>query len=74
LIGLAAQFALPFPELTQALHVRCEHVPGADATALAAKIAERFRSTRGVTARVELVERGKLPRFAYKAARVIDEE
>jgi phenylacetate-coenzyme A ligase PaaK-like adenylate-forming protein len=27
----------------------------------------------GVEARVELVERGKLPRFAYKAARVVDE-
>jgi hypothetical protein len=31
------------------------------------------RSMHGVEARVELVERGKLPRFAYKAARVVDE-
>jgi len=36
-------------------------------------IPERFKATRGIEARVELVERGKLPRFAYKAARVIDE-
>jgi phenylacetate-CoA ligase len=59
----------PAPEL----HVRCEHAPVADPRALAAKIAERFRATRGIAARIELVERGKLPRFAYKAARVIDE-
>jgi phenylacetate-CoA ligase len=55
------------------LHVRCEHVPGADAAALARRIAERVRAAHGVESRVELVERGKLPRFSYKAARVIDE-
>jgi len=55
------------------LHVRCEHVPGADAAALSAKIAERFKSSCGIDAKVELVEKGKLPRFAYKAARVVDE-
>jgi phenylacetate-CoA ligase len=56
-----------------ALHLRCEHVPGADAAALRRRIAERFRAAHGIDARVELVERGKLPRFAYKAARVVDE-
>jgi len=55
------------------LHVRCEHVPGADAAALSAKIAERFKASCGIDAKVELVEKGKLPRFAYKAARVVDE-
>jgi phenylacetate-CoA ligase len=70
----SAEYQIVRPKVpAPALHVRCEHVPGADATALAAKIAERFQTTRGVAARVELVERGKLPRFSYKAARVIDE-
>jgi phenylacetate-CoA ligase len=55
------------------LHLRCEHVPGADAAALGRRIAERFRAAHGIDVRVELVERGKLPRFAYKAARVVDE-
>ena len=40
--------------------------------ALAARIAERFRERLGVAARIELVPRGGLPRFAYKAARVVD--
>jgi phenylacetate-CoA ligase len=55
------------------LRVRCEHVPGADAAGLAAKIVERFKAAHGIDVRLELVERGKLPRFAYKAARVVDE-
>ena len=37
-----------------------------------ARIAERFRDRLGVAARLELVARGALPRFAYKAARVVD--
>ena len=48
-------------------------MPGADAAALSTRIAERFKGMRGIDAKVELVERGKLPRFAYKAARVVDE-
>ena len=59
--------------VTDALHVRCEVDPSADADALAARIAARFRERLGVTARLELVARGKVPRFAYKAARVVDE-
>ena len=55
------------------LHVRCEHVPGADAAALSAKIAERFKTSCGIDANIELVEKGNLPRFAYKAARVVDQ-
>ena len=60
--------ALPAPEL----HVRCEHGAGVDVAALAARIAERVRDRLGVPARVELVPKGGLPRFAYKAARVVD--
>ena len=60
--------AAPSPEL----HVRCEHGPGVDPAPLASRIAERFRDRLGVAARLELVPRGGLPRFAYKAARVVD--
>ncbi len=70
----SAEFQIVRPKVqAPVLHVRCEHVPGADAVALARAIAERFRASHGVEARVELVERGQLPRFAYKAARVVDE-
>jgi phenylacetate-CoA ligase len=55
-----------------ALHVRCEHAPGVDAAPLATRIEERLRERLGVPARVELVGKGGLPRFAYKAARVVD--
>jgi phenylacetate-CoA ligase len=58
----------PAPEV----HVRCEHAPGAEAEPVAARIAERLRERLGVPARVDLVPRGGLPRFAYKAARVVD--
>ncbi len=54
------------------LHVRCELGPGIEAAPIAARIAERMRERIGVPARVELVPRGGLPRFAYKAARVVD--
>jgi phenylacetate-CoA ligase len=55
------------------LRVRCEHAPGVDPTALAARIGDRLRDRLGVVAaRVELMPRGCLPRFAYKAARVVD--
>jgi phenylacetate-CoA ligase len=59
--------------VSDALHVRCEVDPAADAAALASRIAVRFRERLGVTARLELVPRGAVPRFAYKAARVVDE-
>jgi phenylacetate-CoA ligase len=57
-----------------ALRVRCEHAPGVDAAALTPRLEARFQTSLGVPAKVELVERGGLPRFAYKAARVIDED
>ena len=52
--------------------MRCERAPGVEPGPLAARIAERFRDRLGVPARLELVPRGGLPRFAYKAARVVD--
>jgi len=58
---------------TPALHVRCEFAPGVGRDELAARLAERFRERLGVPVRLELVDRGGLPRFAYKAARVVDE-
>ena len=57
---------------TPVLHVRCEHTAGVDRAALGRRIAERFRERLGVEVRLELVDRGGLPRFAYKAARVVD--
>ena len=70
----SAEYQIVRPQVpTPVLHVRCEHVPGVDAAALSVKIAERFQSMHGVDAHVDLVERGQLPRFAYKAARVVDE-
>src|SRR5262249_24293481 len=54
------------------LHVRCEHAPGIEADPIAARVAARRPERLGVPARVDLVPRGGLPRFAYKAARVVD--
>jgi phenylacetate-CoA ligase len=58
-----------------ALHVRLEYDPArvVDKTGVANRIAERFRDRLGVSLHLELVETGTVPRFAYKAARVIDE-
>jgi phenylacetate-CoA ligase len=60
------------PVAAPELHVRCEHGAGVDAAALSVRVAERLRDRLGVPARVELVPKGGLPRFAYKAARVVD--
>ena len=56
-----------------ALHVRVEYAPGAEREALRERLAAGFRERLGVPATLELVERGAMPRFAYKAARVVDE-
>jgi phenylacetate-coenzyme A ligase PaaK-like adenylate-forming protein len=55
--------------------VRIEFEPRrtADVEALRRGVAERFREKHGVAAELDLVPRGELPRFAYKAARVVDE-
>lgn len=55
------------------LHVRAEHGPGVDRAELAARLVADARARLGVEARFDLVDRGGLPRFSYKAARVVDE-
>jgi phenylacetate-CoA ligase len=62
------------PGVDDALHVRLEHAASADATDLARRLGDRFHDRLGVPARLELYAPGALPRFAYKAARVVDEE
>jgi phenylacetate-CoA ligase len=59
---------------TSALHVRLEYDPSAsgDVAALTRRLIERIRERLGVESRFELVKRGEIPRFAYKAARVVD--
>ena len=37
-----------------------------------ASSASAFTAAHGIATRLELVERGEVPRFAYKAARVVD--
>jgi phenylacetate-CoA ligase len=57
------------------LHARIEYDPaaGVDADALARRLVAAFRARLGVRARLELLPRGAVPRFAYKAVRVVDE-
>jgi phenylacetate-CoA ligase len=61
---------------TRALHLRVEFDPRrvGDVGELRRSLALRFRERHGVESSIELVPRGELPRFAYKAARVIDGE
>jgi len=40
--------------------------------ALTRRLVDRMRDRLGVESRFELVKRGEVPRFAYKAARVLD--
>jgi phenylacetate-CoA ligase len=55
------------------LRVRLEHTAGSDAADLGRRLGERLRERLGVPVRLELFGPGALPRFAYKAARVVDE-
>ncbi len=69
----SAEYQIVRPrEPAPVLHVRLEYAPGADARDLARRLGARFRERLGVEARVELYRSGALPRFAYKAARVVD--
>jgi phenylacetate-CoA ligase len=62
------------PEPRDALHVRLEYdaSAAADVDGLVGRLAERFRERVGVPVALDLVARGAVPRFAYKAARVVD--
>jgi phenylacetate-CoA ligase len=57
-----------------ALHVRLEYEPGGgvDVEGLTRRLGARFRDRLGVRADLEMVPRGAVPRFTYKAARVVD--
>lgn len=57
------------------LELRIELSPSAAAArdALEGRLRQRFRQTLGIEASIDLAPRGNLPRFAYKAARVVDE-
>ncbi|MBI3785605.1 MAG: phenylacetate--CoA ligase family protein [Deltaproteobacteria bacterium] len=59
---------------TAALRVRLEYDPARlnDTAGAARRLGDRFREKLGVTLAIDWVERGTVPRFAYKAARVID--
>jgi phenylacetate-CoA ligase len=63
------------PELT-ALPIRIEHAAAdsAEAAGVAAAIGATARARLGVPCEIELLAPNALPRFAFKAARVIDEE
>ena len=54
--------------------VRVEYDPagGVDVEGLARRLRDRFRERLGMGFDVDLVPRGAVPRFAYKAARVVD--
>jgi phenylacetate-CoA ligase len=70
----SAEFQIVRPKAPEPqLHVRMEHAPGVDVAALTQRLSERFHARLGVATRLELVPKGELPRFAYKAARVVDE-
>jgi phenylacetate-CoA ligase len=62
-------------QAAEQLHVRLEYDPAliTDVTAITGRLSERFRDRLGVAVVLDLVARGDLPRFAYKAARVVDE-
>ena len=71
----SAEYQLVRPRLPSAtLHVRVEYdaAAGVEPAALTARLTGRLRARLGVTAELELVARGAVPRFAYKAARVVD--
>jgi phenylacetate-CoA ligase len=57
------------------LHLRLEYDPSrlSDAAGFTQQLAHRFSERLGIQLHLELVERGTVPRFAYKAARVVDE-
>ena len=57
------------------LHVRLEYDPAqlADVAGITNRLSQRFREQLGVAMHLELVTKGSVPRFAYKAARVVEE-
>jgi len=62
-------------DVSDRLVVRLEYDPAqvADRAGITQRIGTRFRDKLGVQLQLDLVERGTVPRFSYKAARVVDE-
>lgn len=62
-------------EPADVLELRVEFDPAAasERDGLKQRVEEHFRAELGIQASVDLMPRGDLPRFAYKAARVVDE-
>jgi phenylacetate-CoA ligase len=60
---------------SNSLELRVEFSPSASSQrdALASRVRERFRQALGIETSIDLMPQGELPRFAYKAARVVDE-
>jgi phenylacetate-CoA ligase len=72
----SAEYQIVRPKQSSGLlYVRLEYDPTrvADANGLTRRLAARCRDRLGVALRLDLVSRGTVPRFAYKAARVVDE-
>jgi phenylacetate-CoA ligase len=57
---------------TQSLHLRVEH-PAPNDPAVAPQIADAVRARIGIPVHLDVLGTGTLPRFAFKAARVVDE-
>jgi phenylacetate-CoA ligase len=70
----SAEYQIVRRPAADALPVRVEYeaATGVDESALRRRLEERFRDRLGVAVELELVARGAVPRFAYKAARVVD--
>jgi len=73
--GSAIEYQIVRRPHLAALPLRVEHraAGGSEAGAVAAAIGERTRERLGVPVDVELLAPNALPRFAFKAARVVDE-
>lgn len=65
------QILRPNPPLS-VLHVQVELAQAVDLSQLVARLRERFRSRFGIDTEWHFVPRGAVPRFAYKATRVVD--
>lgn len=73
--GTAIEYQIVRRPVLRSLPLRIEHAAAAtsEAAGVAASIADAVRTHLGVPADVELLQPNALPRFAFKAARVVDE-
>ncbi len=73
--GVAIEYQIVRRPRLEKLHLRIEHraAETAESTPVGHRLAESVRSRLGVPVDVTLLAPGSLPRFAFKAARVVDE-